>query len=79
MSVSGKNMTLAMINPKDIVAVNDLEFLLGFSIQPVLVLQSQMEKALKLLEAKSGTIDPSSQSLTAEQSKESIEYAPRLF
>jgi twitching motility protein PilT len=74
MSVSGKNMTLAMINPKDIVAVNDLEFLLGFSIQPVLVLQSQMEKALKLLEAKSGTIDPSSQSLTAEQSKESIEY-----
>jgi twitching motility protein PilT len=69
MSISGRNMTLAMVNPKDVVAINDLEFLLGFSIQPVLVLQSQMEEALKMLEEKDGTFDTSSQCMIVDKSK----------
>ena len=73
MSVSGRNMTLAMVNPKDVVAINDLEFLLGFSIQPVLVLQSQMETALKMLEDKDGTLDTSSQCVIFDKSKGLVE------
>ena len=74
MSVSGKNMTLAMVNPKDVVAISDLEFLLGFSIQPVLVLQSQMDKALKMLDEKRETVEPPAQRMTIDKLKGLAEF-----
>lgn len=43
--------TLAMINPKDFIAIKDIEFILGKRVHPVVVTSVQMEAALKSLEA----------------------------
>ncbi|HTZ17255.1 MAG TPA: PilT/PilU family type 4a pilus ATPase [Dissulfurispiraceae bacterium] len=72
-SASGKSMTLAMVNPKDVVAINDLEFLMGFSIQPVLVLQSQMDKTIRMIESGHGTPGGSSQQAQASLQQKAVE------
>ncbi len=46
----GKDLTLAMVNPKDISAISDLEFISGRSIEPVLVLSYQINSAIKHME-----------------------------
>ncbi len=54
---NGSNLALGMVNPNDIKVINDLEFLLGCSVQPVLVLDSQMEKALAIIENRRSTLN----------------------
>lgn len=44
--------TLAMVNPKDYVAIRDLEFILGRRVHPVVVPAAQMDAALKSLDVK---------------------------
>ncbi len=43
------SITLAMVNPKDMIAIRDIEFSLGKKVNPVVVLASQMEAVLKKL------------------------------
>ena len=47
-----KKFTLAMVDPTDYVAIRDIEFILGRRVSPVVVTSSQMEAALKRLDAK---------------------------
>ncbi len=47
-----KKFTLAMVDPTDYVAIRDIEFILGKRVNPVVVTSSQMEAAIKSLEAK---------------------------
>lgn len=49
LEVDGKYL-IAMVNPRDHVAVRDIEFLLGGRIEPVVVPSSQMEAAIRSLE-----------------------------
>ena len=46
----GRNLTLAMVNPKDFSSISALEFISGRSIQPVLVPSYQMNAAIKYIE-----------------------------
>lgn len=45
------HFVLAMVNPRDFVAIEDIEFILGKRVRPVVVTSSQMEAALKSLES----------------------------
>jgi hypothetical protein len=47
----GEQLTLAMINPKDYIAIRDIEFLIGRQVNPIVVPAFQMEAALKSLES----------------------------
>ena len=42
-------VTLAMVNPNDLMALNEVEFTLGRKVQPVVVPAAQMEAAIKSL------------------------------
>lgn len=42
--------TIAMVNPNDVVALSDIQFILGKGVKPVVVASSHMEAALKSLE-----------------------------
>ncbi len=44
-------LTLAMVNPKDYVAIRDVEFILGKRVNPVVVSSSQLEAAIKSIES----------------------------
>ncbi len=44
------NLTLAMVNPKDYVAIRDVEFILGKRVNPVVVPSLQLEAAIKSIE-----------------------------
>lgn len=46
----GNRYTIAMVNPNDHIAIQNIEFILGKSIQPVIMSSSQMDIALKSLE-----------------------------
>lgn len=46
-----EKFSLAMVNPKDYVAIKDIEFILGKRVHPVIVTSSQMEAAIKSLES----------------------------
>ncbi|MBA4371535.1 MAG: hypothetical protein C0402_01595 [Thermodesulfovibrio sp.] len=46
----GNKYTIAMVNPNDHIAIQNIEFILGKSIQPVIMSSSQMDIALKSLE-----------------------------
>ncbi len=43
----GRNLILAMVNPADIFAIDDVKFTTGFEIEPVVVAQSTMDKLLE--------------------------------
>lgn len=43
--------TIAMVNPKDVMAINDIQFILGKGVKPVVVASSQMDAALKSIDA----------------------------
>ncbi|MDH5767750.1 MAG: PilT/PilU family type 4a pilus ATPase, partial [Nitrospirota bacterium] len=55
-AVGEKSVTIAMVNPHNFAAIKDLEFILGRSIQPVVVLSSQITSALKIIEDKGGRL-----------------------
>jgi twitching motility protein PilT len=44
--------TLAMVDPTDYIAIRDIEFILGKSVDPVVIASSQMEAAIKSLDAR---------------------------
>ncbi len=46
--------TIAMVNPNDVMAISDIQFILGKGVKPVVVPAAQMDAALKSLE--SGTM-----------------------
>lgn len=48
-TVNENSITLAMVNPKDMIAIRDIEFSLGKKVNPVVVLASQMEMVIKTL------------------------------
>lgn len=57
LAIGDKSLTLAMVNPNNFVAISDLEFLLGRSIQPVVVLSAQMAAAIKNIEDRGGVLE----------------------
>lgn len=48
----GNRLTLAMVNPKDLITISELEFTLGKKIEPVVVPSFMMETAIEALLAK---------------------------
>ena len=48
-SRQGNQLTLAMVNPKDLITISELEFSLGTKIEPVVVPAFMMEAALETL------------------------------
>ncbi len=44
-------LTLAMVNPKDYVAIRDVEFILGKRVNPVVVPSQQLEAAIRSIES----------------------------
>jgi twitching motility protein PilT len=44
--------TLAMVNPKDFVTIQDIEFILGQKVNPVVVPAAQMDAALRSIDSK---------------------------
>ncbi len=55
--VGDRSITLAMIDPGNLAAINDLEFILGKTIQPVVVPFFQMTAAMKIIEDRGGRLD----------------------
>ena len=55
-AIGDKNVTIAMVNPHNIAAIKDIEFILGRSIQPVVVSSLQIATALKIIEEKGGKL-----------------------
>ncbi|MCF8025638.1 MAG: PilT/PilU family type 4a pilus ATPase [Desulfobacteraceae bacterium] len=51
-SVEGNRLTLAMLNPKDMDSISELEFRLGKKIDPVVVPSFMLEAAIETLQAK---------------------------
>ncbi|NOZ24536.1 MAG: PilT/PilU family type 4a pilus ATPase [Nitrospirae bacterium] len=49
LAVDDNSVTLAMVNPSDMVALSEIEFSLGKKVQPVVVPAVQMETAIKSL------------------------------
>jgi twitching motility protein PilT len=47
--VDGNSVTLAMVNPHDLISIRDIEFSLGKKVKPVVVPSSQMEVAIQNL------------------------------
>lgn len=52
-SVQGNRLTLAMVNPKDLTTVSELEFRLGKKIDPVVVPSFMMDTASEMLASRS--------------------------
>jgi len=48
-SISESAITLAMVNPRDMIAIRDIEFSFGRKVNPVVVAASQMEAAIQSL------------------------------
>lgn len=57
LSIGDRSVTVAMVNPTDLAAVRDLEFILGRNIQPVKVPSLQMAAALKVIEDRGCSLD----------------------
>jgi len=55
-AIGDKSVTLAIVNPHNFAAISDIEFILGRSIQPVVVPSSQIAVALKIIEEKGGKL-----------------------
>lgn len=51
-ALQGNQLTLAMVNPKDLITISELEFSLGKKIDPVVVPAFMMEAAIETLVAK---------------------------
>jgi len=49
LSIDENLVTLAMVNPNDMISIKDIEFLLGRKVNPVVVPASQMEVAIQSL------------------------------
>lgn len=47
--IDGNSVTLAMVNPRDMISIRDIEFSLGKKVNPVVVPSSQMETAIQSL------------------------------
>jgi twitching motility protein PilT len=45
----GNSVTLAMVNPRDVITIRDIEFSLGKKVTPVVVPSSQMDAAIQTL------------------------------
>ena len=65
-NIDENSITLAMVNPRDMIAIRDIEFSLGKKVNPVVVASSQMEAAIQSL-----TIHPES-GLSGESIEKSI-------
>ena len=48
-SISESAITLAMVNPRDMISIRDIEFSFGRKVNPVVVAASQMEAAIQSL------------------------------
>ena len=48
-SISESSITLAMVNPRDMISIRDIEFSFGKKVNPVVVAASQMEAAIQSL------------------------------
>ena len=48
-SIDENSITLAMVNPRDMIAIRDIEFSLGKKVNPVVVAASQMDAAIHAL------------------------------
>lgn len=49
-----KKLTLAMVNPEDFAAIQDIEFIMGKRVSPVVVPSLQFDAAIRRIESKSG-------------------------
>lgn len=57
LSLEDSNVTLAMVNPTDIAAISDLEFILERNVQPVKVPSLQIAAAFKVIEDRGCRLD----------------------
>ncbi len=57
LAVGERSITLAMIDPGNLAAISDLEFIVGKTIQPVVVPALQMEAAIKVIEDRGCRLD----------------------
>ncbi|MGO9611648.1 MAG: PilT/PilU family type 4a pilus ATPase [Dissulfurispiraceae bacterium] len=55
-AIHEKNITLAMVNPNDHEAVSNIQFILGKSIQPVVIAAFQMDDIIKTIRDGGGTL-----------------------
>lgn len=55
--ISPNGIILAMVNPKDITAINEVEFRSGVAVKPFLALHTQVMSAIKVLEKKGEELD----------------------
>lgn len=54
--LSPDGITLAMVNPRDLAAISDVEFRSGVAVKPFLALHTQVMSAIKIIEAKGDEI-----------------------
>lgn len=54
--VDQTSITLAMVNPRDVVGLNEIEFLLGRKIKPVVVPSAQMDATIRSLDSHPGEV-----------------------
>lgn len=78
LSLSGDSITLAMVNPRDMMALRDIEFSIGRKVQPVVVPAWQMEAAIKSLVTHPGS-GLIGEIVEEEAQKTGVKKAPELL
>ncbi len=78
LAVDDNTVTLAMVNPRDMVTLSEIEFSLGKKVQPVVVPAAQMEAAIRSLMAHPDR-GLSGSELEEESRKEAAERSPQLL
>jgi twitching motility protein PilT len=78
LSVAGDSVTLAMVNPKDMLALQDIEFSIGRKVQPVVVPAWQMEAAIRSL-SENPQIGLTGEAIEKEAQKTEMQKAPEFM
>jgi twitching motility protein PilT len=76
--VDRNSVTLAMVNPHDLISIRDIEFSLGKKVKPVVVPSSQMEAAIKSLSSHPESFLLTAGGIEKEARKTETKKAPSL-
>ena len=78
LSIDENTVTLAMVNPHDMISIRDIEFSIGKTVNPVVVPASQMEVAIQSLMSHP-EIGLTGESIEKEAQKAETKKAPKLM
>ncbi len=77
-SIDDSSVTLAMVNPRDMMTLNEIEFSLGKKVKPVVVPATQMEAAIRSLQSRPAA-GITGEAMEKEAKRTEAQKAPQLL